>query len=162
DLDRPVRVFQVGGGSFGALRSLDAFPGNLPRQVTSFVGREDEVAAVVSALAESPLVTMTGVGGVGKTRLALQAAAEALPSYGVGAWLVELGPVRDGTQVPEAVTAVFSLSVGPGTTPTDVLVEFLRNKQLLVVVDNCEHVIGAAAALVSAVMASCNGAVVLA
>jgi predicted ATPase/class 3 adenylate cyclase len=161
DLDRPMRVFQVGTGSFGPLRSLDAFPGNLPRQVTSFVGREQEVAAVVEALAAAAVVTLTGVGGVGKTRLALQAAAEALPRYRDGAWLVELGPVRDGAQVIDAVTGAFSLTVAPGMTPEDALVEFLRNKQLVLIVDNCEHLISAAASMITTVIASCPGVAVL-
>jgi predicted ATPase len=162
DLDRPLRVFQVGGGSFGALRSIDAFPGNLPRQVTTFVGRDDEVAAVVDALAAAAVVTLTGVGGVGKTRLALQAAAEALPRYRDGAWLVELGPVRDGAQVIDAVTGAFSLTVTPGMTPSGTVVEFLRNKQLVLIIDNCEHLIGAAASIITTVVASCPGVAVLA
>jgi predicted ATPase/class 3 adenylate cyclase len=161
DLDRPMRVFQVGGGSFAPLRSLDAFRGNLPRQVTSFVGREQEVAAVVEALAEAPVVTLTGVGGVGKTRLALQAAADALPRYRDGAWLVELGSVRDGAQVVDTAIGAFSLTVGPGARTDHALVEFLRNKQLVLVIDNCEHLIAAAAALVSHVIASCPGVAVL-
>jgi predicted ATPase/class 3 adenylate cyclase len=162
DLDRPVRVFQVGGGMFGPFRSLDAFPGNLPRQVTSFVGRDQEVAAVVEAMAAAPVVTLTGVGGVGKTRLALQAAAEALPRYRDGAWVVELGPVRDGAQVIDAVIGAFSLTVAPGTTPEGTVVGFLRNKQLVLIVDNCEHLIGAAAGMISTVVASCPGVAVLA
>jgi predicted ATPase len=161
DLDRPMHVFQVGDGSFPPLRSLDAFPGNLPRQVTSFVGREQEVAAVVEALAEAPVVTLTGVGGVGKTRLALQAAADALPRYRDGAWLVELGSVRDGAQVVDTVMGAFSLSVGPGARTDDALVEFLRNKHLVLVIDNCEHLIAAAAALVSRVIGWCPGVAVL-
>jgi predicted ATPase len=107
-------------------------------------------------------VTLTGVGGVGKTRLALQAAAEALPRYRDGAWLVELGSVRDGAQVVDAVTGAFSLSVPPGARPEDALVGFLRNKQLVVVIDNCEHLIAAAAAVISTVIASCAGVAVLA
>jgi len=162
DLDRPLHVFQVGGGSFDQLRSLDAFPGNLPVQMTSFVGREAEVAAITEALAQSRLVTLTGVGGVGKTRLALQAAAEAMPRYRDGAWLVELGSVRDDAQVVDAVTGTFSLSVPPGTGPEDALVEFLRNKQLLLVVDNCEHLIGTAAELISTVVTACTSVAVLA
>jgi hypothetical protein len=162
DLDRPLRVFQAGGGSFAALRSLDGYPGNLPRQVTSFVGRERDVDAVVAALGEAPVVTLTGVGGVGKTRLALQAAAGALPRYCDGAWLVELGPVRDGAQVADAIAGVFSLSVPPGTTADRALVEFVRSKQLLIVLDNCEHVISAPAGVVAAVVSACPGLAVLA
>jgi predicted ATPase len=162
DLDEPVHVFQVGGGEFGALRSLDAFPGNLPRRVTSFVGRDREVAAVMEALAEAPVVTLTGVGGVGKTRLALQAAADALPHYRDGAWLVELEALRDGGQVVDAVAGAFGLNLAADARRDDALVGFLRHKQLLLVIDNCEHVIGAAAAVICSVVASCMGVAVLA
>ncbi len=162
DLDRPMRVFQLGGGSFGVLRSLDAFPGNLPRQLSSFVGRDREMAKVVAALAEVPVVTLTGVGGVGKSRLAVQAAAEALPRYRDGAWLVELAPVRDGGQVADAVLGAFSLTPMAGVAPIETLKEFLRHKQLVLVVDNCEHLIGAVAELVSAVVESCRGIAILA
>ena len=99
-----MHVFQVGEGQFPPLRSLDAFPGNLPRQVTSFVGREREVAAVTEALGQAPVVALTEVGGVGKTRLALHSEAEVLPRLREGAWLVELGSVRDAAQVVNAAT----------------------------------------------------------
>ena len=139
-----MHVFQVGEGQFPPLRSLDAFPGNLPRQVTSFVGREREVAAVTEALGQAPVVALTEVGGVGKTRLALHSEAEVLPCFRE-AWLVELGSVRDAAQVVNAATGVFWISVAPGAAPEDGLVEFLRNEQLVRVIDNCEHLIGAAA-----------------
>ena len=162
DLDRPVRVFQVGGGSFAPLRSLDALPGNLPRQLSSFVGRDREMAKVVATLAEAPVVTLTGVGGVGKTRLAVQAAAAVLPRYRDGAWLAELAPVRDGEQVAEAVLGAFSLTANPGTAPADALVDFLRHKQLVLVLDNCEHLIGPVVELVSMLVESCRGVAILA
>ena len=99
DLSRPERLFQVNApgltGTFAPLRSFDAFPSNLPAQLSSFVGREDDVAEIGRVLREKRLVTLTGVGGVGKTRLALQAAAEVLPRFRDGAWLCELAPVRD-------------------------------------------------------------------
>jgi class 3 adenylate cyclase len=84
DLSEPVRLFQVGAGVFAPLRSLETFPGNLPLQLSSFVGREQELARVAKALEVSRLVTLTGVGGVGKTRLALQTAAEVLPRFPEG------------------------------------------------------------------------------
>src|SRR5262249_45669823 len=91
DLGRPERIFQVVHSDrqreFGRLRTLDAFPGNLPLQMSSLVGREDDLVRVGEALRVSPVVTLTGVGGVGKTRLALQAAAEVLPRFRDGAWL---------------------------------------------------------------------------
>jgi class 3 adenylate cyclase len=107
DLGRPLRVFQliqVGRNEeFPPLRTLDSFPGNLPARVSSFIGRQAEVVGVAAALGESRVVTITGVGGVGKTRMALQVAADMLPRYREGTWLVELAPVRDPDGVVEAV-----------------------------------------------------------
>jgi len=162
DLDRPLRVFQVGEGRFPALRSLDAFPGNLPLQLSSFVGRERDLARVGAALADGRVVTLTGVGGVGKTRLALQAAAEVLPRFSDGAWLVELAPVRDPAAVPAAMGAVFDVVRRGGQTLVEALVEFLRSKQLLVVMDNCEHVLEPAAELVETLERACPQMTVLA
>ena len=99
DLGRPTRIFQLSRDDareeFPPLRTLEAFPGNLPAQVSSFIGRAAEAAAVIAALSESRSMTITGVGGVGKTRLALQVAADVLPSYRDGVWLIELAPLRD-------------------------------------------------------------------
>src|SRR5262249_8581723 len=109
DLARPVHVFQVEHAGlerfFPALRSLDAFPSNLPIQSTGFVGREREVEELVAAVTDAKVVTLTGVGGVGKTRLALQAAAELLPSFRDGVWFVELGGVTSSDAVQDAVAA---------------------------------------------------------
>src|SRR5215469_13913642 len=110
---------------------MDAFPGNLPLQVSSFVGRDMELARVSKALGEARVVTLTGVGGVGKTRLALRAAAEELPRFREGAWLMELAPVRDPEAVAGAVAAAFSVADKAGMNTTESLVEFLRSKQLL-------------------------------
>jgi predicted ATPase/class 3 adenylate cyclase len=141
DLDRPLRVFQVGGGPFPPLRTLDAFPGNLPAQVTAFVGRDDEQRAVAKALEESRVVTLTGVGGVGKTRLALQVAADAVPGYADGAWLVELGGVADADAVEEVVATTLTVQPQPGQSLRESLISYLRMKRLLVVLDNCEHLL---------------------
>jgi predicted ATPase/class 3 adenylate cyclase len=162
DLDRPMHVFQVGSGSFPPLRSLDPFSGNLPLQLTSFIGRGHELARGVDALRSSRVVTLTGVGGVGKTRLALQLAAEVLPAFRHGAWLVELASVRDPKVVTDAVASVFGVTGRGGQNSRDALVEFLRTKQMLVVLDNCEHVLEAAADLVTTVERACRGVVVLA
>jgi predicted ATPase/class 3 adenylate cyclase len=166
DLSQPERVFQVNApglmGTFAPLRTLDAFPGNLPMQMSSFVGRERELARVVKALDDARVVTLTGVGGVGKTRLALQVAADVLPRFREGAWLVELAPVRDPDGVVEAFAAVFGVSARADQSVEESLVEFLRTKQLLLVVDNCEHLLEAVADLVETVERSCAGVVVLA
>ena len=166
DLSGSVRVFQVQDArypwGFPSLRSLDAFPGNLPRQLTSFVGREAELVRVVDAVAASPMVTLTGVGGVGKTRLALQAAAEVLPRFVDGAWLVELASVRDPDRVADAVAGVFGVAARPGMGLEDSIVAFLHDQVLLVVLDNCEHVLRPAASLVARIEGACPGVRVLA
>jgi predicted ATPase/class 3 adenylate cyclase len=166
DLGRPTRVFQLMRADcreeFPPLRGLDAFPGNLPAQVSTFIGRQGAVARVASALGESRVVTITGVGGVGKTRLALQVAADLLPRYREGAWLIELAPVRDPSGVVEAVAAVFHLTTRGGQSPEDSLIDVLAQKQLLLVLDNCEHLLGAVARLVTRIERTCPGVVVLA
>jgi predicted ATPase/class 3 adenylate cyclase len=165
DLSRPERVYQVHApglqGQFGPLASVDSFPGNLPLQVSSFVGRERELARTISALAESRVVTLTGVGGVGKTRLAYQVAGEVLSQFRDGAWLCELAPIRDPAGVVDAVAAVFEVAPRSGQTVEQALVEFLRTKQLLLMLDNCEHVLEAVASLVAALERSCAQLVML-
>jgi predicted ATPase/class 3 adenylate cyclase len=162
DLDRPMHVFQLGVGSFPPLGSLESFLGNLPLQVSSFIGRQREIEAGSEALASSRVVTLTGVGGVGKTRLALQVAAEVLPRFRDGAWLVELAPVREPAEVADAVAAVFGVGARAAQSAPEALVGFLRAKQMVLVLDNCEHVIDAAADLVERIERSCAGVVVLA
>jgi predicted ATPase/class 3 adenylate cyclase len=166
DLADPLRVFQLAHPDlpreFPRLRSLDALPGNLPRQVTSFVGREDELARVADELEEAPLVTLTGVGGVGKTRVALEVAAAVIPNLRDGAWLCELDGVRDPEAVSDAVIEVFGLDPRPGMTATDLVLSFLGAKQLLLVLDNCEHVLKPIARLVTQVVRECPGVHVLA
>ena len=166
DLSRPERVLQVNAPrlqhDFARLRSLERLPGNLPLQVSSFVGRELEVARAVEALGEARVVTLTGVGGVGKTRLALQVAEEVLPDFPDGVWLCELAAVRDPELVVDAVAAVFRVTEHPGLSLVESLVVYLRDQQLLLVLDNCEHVLRAAARLVAAIEAQCARVRVLA
>ena len=166
DLGRPIRVFQLSNEDareeFPPLRTLDSFPGNLPAQVSSFVGRQAEVARVASALAESRVVTITGVGGVGKTRLAIQVAADLLPRYREGAWLVELAPVRDPDGVVQATAAAFHLTNRGSPSLEDSLIDMLAHKQLLLVMDNCEHLLGPVAELVTRIERACPEVAVLA
>jgi predicted ATPase/class 3 adenylate cyclase len=166
DLSRPERIFQLRAPGlafeFPALRSLDSLPGNLPTQVTSFVGREDELVQVAAALADARLVTLTGVGGVGKTRLALEVAAEVVPAYRDGAWVVELAGVRDPEAVPDAVLAAFGLQAARGRPALDTLLEFLAAKELLLMLDNCEHLLAAVAGVVGEILRGCPDVRVLA
>jgi predicted ATPase/class 3 adenylate cyclase len=165
DLGHPIKIFQLiregDREDFPPLRTLDSFPGNLPAQVSSFIGRQSEVAQVVAALAERRVVTISGFGGVGKTRLAIQVAADLLPRYREGAWLVELAPVRGPTDVVEAVAAAFHLARS-GPSLEDSLIEMLASKQLLLVLDNCEHVLESVAQLVTRIERECPGVIVLA
>lgn len=166
DLSRPEQVFQVDApglaGDFGPLRSLDAFPGNLPLQVTSFIGRSRELDQVADALSEARVVTLTGVGGVGKTRLALQVAADVLPRFREGAWLLELAAVRDPDAVVDAFAAVFGVTARSGRSLTESLVEFLGTKQILLVLDNCEHLLDPVAELTDEIIRACPSVVILA
>jgi predicted ATPase len=155
DLDRPMHVFQVGGGSFPHLRSLDAFPGNLPPQRTSFVGRTGVLTTVVGALQSTRLVTLTGTGGVGKTRLALQAAAEASPAYPDGAWLCELAAAADPGAMLQVVAVALGVTPRHDVPLGQAIAEFIGPRRLLVVLDNCEHLLDTAADFVDTLMADC-------
>lgn len=152
------------GEGFGPSCSLDD-PGlrhNLPAQATSFVGRAAELAELQSLVSGgSRLVTITGPGGIGKSRLALQVAAEALDGAGDGVWLVELAPVADPELVARTVAAVLRVREEPGRPVLDTLVEAVGDRCLLVVLDNAEHVLGAAAKLADAMMRSCLRACLL-
>src|SRR5690349_7822220 len=135
DLARAEHVFQVVAPDlereFPRLASLDAFPTNLPVQATSFVGRERDVDGVAAALESSRLVTITGVGGVGKTRLAIQVAAEMLAQYEDGAWLCELAAATDQDTMAQVVAAMLGASARPGLSLEESILEFLRTRELL-------------------------------
>jgi predicted ATPase/class 3 adenylate cyclase/DNA-binding CsgD family transcriptional regulator len=159
DLTRPEQVFQLCHpdveNDFPPLRSLDALPNNLPLQLTSFIGREDEIATVVALLAESRLVTLTGAGGSGKTRLALQVAAEVLETQSDGAWWVDLAPLADPDLVPNAVAVTLSVREVQDQSVTETLVRRLHDHRAVILLDNCEHLIDACAELAEALLLGC-------
>ncbi len=134
----------------------------LPRRATSFVGREREVRRVADALHEGPLVTLTGVGGVGKSRLALEAAGRDQERFGDGAWLCELAPLDDGAAVGHAVAAALKLQQQQGLGIDATVIEYLRTRELLLVVDNCEHLLDAAARSIDQIVRQCPRVSVLA
>ena len=153
DLSGAIRLFQVRaeglGVEFPPLRTVDTVPGNLPVQATSFIGREDEVPELVDLVRAHRLVTLTGVGGVGKTRLAMQIGAELVAEFPDGVWLVELAPVGDPAAVPDAVATVLEVQTGASVSAS--LAQALSGRRVLIVLDNCEHVLDAAAALVETI-----------
>lgn len=161
DLGRPEHVYQLLHpdlpSEFVPLKSLDnpALPNNLPQQVTSFIGREKEIEAVKSLLGKTQLLTLTGSGGCGKTRLALQVAAEVLESFPDGAWSVELAALADPALVPQSVAQALNVSEAAGKPLLQTLVDYLKAKHLLLVLDNCEHVLEACARLADALLRNC-------
>jgi predicted ATPase/class 3 adenylate cyclase len=191
DLGRPETVFQLGHpdlpADFPPLRSLDnpELKHNLPQQVTSFIGREKELAEVKALLrgelvswrvgdggAAPPthqltnppcrLLTLTGSGGCGKTRLALQAAADRVEEYPDGVWLVELAALTDPALVPQTAAEVLGLSDEPGKSLIQTLTDHLKSKRLLLLLDNCEHLLEACAWLADALLRQCPRVLILA
>ena len=148
--------------SFPAPRTLSTLPNNLPAPVDSFVGRQVELAEIVEAISADRLVTLTGPGGSGKTRLALEAAASLVPAFADGVWLVALATVNDGERLFETVAQVLRVSDTAGETIADTLEAWLRDRELLLVLDNCEHVVGAAAGFCERLLPRCGRLRVLA
>lgn len=166
DLVRPQRIYQlvIDGvpDDFPPLRSLDSTPNNLPTQTTTFVGRQRELASARELLGKTRLLTLTGPGGTGKTRLALHLAADVLDRYPDGAWFVELATVTDPAAVGLAVASAVRVGERPGRTIIDSIGAALRPRELLLVLDNCEHLIAACAELANALLRSCPRVVILA
>src|ERR1700761_6400675 len=157
DVPTPVGVFQVRApglaADFPPLRALDTSPGNLRRATSSFIGRESELDEVQAALKAHRLVTLTGVGGVGKTRLALEVAARLVDEFPDGVWFFELAAVTDPAAVPDAVAAVLGITQQPGKSVSESVAAALEGRMRLLVFDNCEHVLDAAADLIEAILA---------
>jgi len=166
DLAEPERVSQLLHPSlptdFPALRTIDLVPNNLPYQVSTFVGREAEMTKIRELLRDTRLLTLTGAGGVGKTRLALQAAAEMLYEYPDGVWLVELAALSDGGLLHEAFAAALDVREEPGRPLAETLTPWLRSKRLLLLLDNCEHLVDATANLAESLLRQCPGLRILA
>jgi predicted ATPase/class 3 adenylate cyclase len=166
DLQRPEPIFQLLHpnlpAEFPPLRSLEAFAHNLPLQLTRFIGREREMAAVKRLLQSARLLTLTGAGGCGKTRLALQVAADLLPEYPDGVWLVELAALADPALVPQTVAAVLGVQEESDRPLLVTLGDYLRTRTLLLVLDNCEHLLAACTQLTEGVLRGCPNLRVLA
>ncbi|MGH2372250.1 MAG: tetratricopeptide repeat protein [bacterium] len=160
DLARPERIYQVIipglPADFPPLKSLDLLTNNLPSlQLTSFIGREREMTEIKLLLSTARLVTLQGPGGTGKTRIALHAAADLIEHFPDGVWLAELAPLSDPALLPQTVATVFSVREQPGRAFIDSLVDYLRAKELLLVLDNCEHLVESSAHLAHGLLLGC-------
>src|SRR5919107_2998052 len=145
-----------------AARAPERPPHNLPLELSSFVGREKELTEVKRLLEDSRLLTLTGSGGCGKTRLALAAAGELSEGFEEGVWLVELAPLTDPSLVSQAVAAALGVREQPGRSLIDTLTDYLGSKKLLLVLDNCEHLVEACAALAETLLQFCPNLRILA
>jgi predicted ATPase/class 3 adenylate cyclase len=161
DLGRPEQLFQLCGPGldveFGPLRSLGnpALPNNLPAQLAAFVGRDREISEVGELVGSWRLVTLTGAGGAGKTRLGLQVAAELLDGSGDGVWLVELAALTDEQAVAAAIAEALRIPPQPGRATLDVVADALAPQDILIVLDNCEHLIGGCAMTADVLVRRC-------
>src|SRR6202166_30972 len=167
DLPRPERVVQLCHpdlvNEFPPLRvSTAVVSQHLPAQLTSFVGRDAQLTQLRELLTQNRVVTLTGAGGVGKTRLAIQVAAQAAGEFSDGVWYVDLAPITDPELVPIAVARALGLPDQPGRSTMDSLLRFVRDRQMLVVLDNCEHLLDASAELVVALLGAAPGLALLA
>ena len=166
DIAEPMRLFQVIGAglvdSFPRLHTLTAARGNLPASTSSFVGRHDQLEELVADLDDHRLVTLTGPGGVGKTRLAVEAAHSVVGDFPDGAWLVELASTNEAATVPALVANTFAITAQVGQSTTESILDALMGKRMLVVLDNCEHVVDAAGELAAALVRSNESVTVLA
>jgi hypothetical protein len=164
DLAQPELIYQLTHADlpadFPPLKTIHA--GNIPPSATSFVGRAEELRAVAQALAQSRLVTLTGVGGVGKTRLSMEVAGQAVGEYPDGCWFCDLAPARDEDTVLRIIAASLGAALRPGLSIEASITEHCQARQMLVVLDNCEQVLDPAAQIAGTLLRECPGVRILA
>src|SRR5438067_2175766 len=150
NIEEPVAIWQVlpAGAAAGAQYKLGAAPNNLPLQLTSFIGRQGELAEAAKLLEQSRLLTLLGVGGIGKSRLSLELATEVMDDFVDGVWLVELAALRDAHLVPQAVASVVGVKEAAGRPVSEALVRHFADRHILLILDNCEHLVQGCAELV--------------
>ncbi len=166
DLATSERVYQLLHPKlrqdFPALRSLEATPNNLPQQVTSFIGRERELKEAKALLENTRLLTLLGMGGLGKTRLSLQIGADVLEKYPDGVWFIDLAPIKDASLVPNVAAQVLGVREEAGKPMLQTLCAHIREHKLLLIIDNCEHLVAACASLADALLQAAPGARIIA
>lgn len=159
DVVRPEHLYQLAvpdlPSEFPALKTLKVVNHNLPTNLTSFIGRERELALSKEKLEDARLLTLIGPGGTGKSRLSVQLGGEILPAFSDGVWLVELAPLADPNLIMQTVASVFGLRESPGRPLIDLVIDYFRAKQLLLLLDNCEHLIEACARLADQLLRQC-------
>jgi predicted ATPase/class 3 adenylate cyclase/DNA-binding CsgD family transcriptional regulator len=160
DLPRPERVVQLCHpdlhNDFPPLRAANVIAAeNLPVQLSSFIGRKAEINRIREALADNRLVTLTGAGGAGKTRLAIQVVGEMATEFADGLWYVDLAPITDPEVVPVTAARALGLPDQPGQPTMDVLLRFIRDRRMLILLDNCEHLLDSSARLIIALLGAC-------
>jgi len=159
DVLRTGHLYQLSApdlpSEFPALKTLELFSHNLPAQLTSFIGREKEIDEVRNLVDTHRIVTLTGSGGAGKTRLSLQVATKCLDQFSNGVWLAELAPVADPTLISQTLLSIFNLREDSHRTTLEVLIDYLRAKTILLLLDNCEHLIEACARISEDLLHAC-------
>ena len=160
DLIAPMRIFQVVSDKlqteFPPIKTLDVRPNNIPVQLTSFIGRDIEIPEIKSSLEKSRLVTLLGPGGTGKTRLSIQVGADLIDDFPNGVFLIELAPVSDPGWIPETILNSLKIKEEKGKSTTETLTDFLKDKEMLLLIDNCEHLIDECAKLCELLLMKCQ------
>jgi predicted ATPase len=156
DVPQAVRVFQVNASGlqrdFPPLRTFDILPNNLPAQLTSFVGREKELEDVKRLLKDTHMLTLIGPGGTGKTRLSVRSARDVMNEYPDGVWLIDLAPILDSNLVPRTTAITIGLREEPQRPVIDMLCDYLSTKKMMIILDNCEHLIDACAQMAQQIL----------
>jgi predicted ATPase/class 3 adenylate cyclase/uncharacterized protein HemY len=159
DVAHPIQLFQIVSKGlredFPPVNTLDARPNNLPVQLTSFIGRKNEIKNIKSLLRQTHLLTLTGSGGAGKTRLALQVAKDLIDDFANGVWFVELAALSEPALLPQAILKVFGLKEELRRSLEDTLCDYLRSKEILIILDNCEHLVKTCAELSENLLSNC-------
>lgn len=159
DVINPIRLYQVIAPGlredFPPLKTLDARPNNLPVQLTSFVGREEVIKQLKERLQHTHLLTLTGFGGTGKTRIALQLAADVIDEFADGVFHSELSPLNDPSLIPQAIQNALGLQDEPGSSVVAGIIRHLKDKQMLLILDNCEHMIAESARICEQLLSNC-------
>lgn len=166
DLMQPIRLFQVTAPDireeFPPLKTLDPRRNNLPVQVTSFIGRKEEIENAKELLKHSSLLTLTGTGGSGKTRLALKIAADVIDEYNFGVWIFEFESLSENSHLANSIAKVLGVTENPKITVEEHLIDYIKDREMLLIFDNCEHVINAAAILAYKLISNCPGLKIIA